>query len=332
MDKKLSNIYYSPQGYWKGDAAISKLAQVANIDEINTKKWLEKQSIWQIYKSPPNYIPHPHYNITIPNKIHQADLLFLPHDIVNRKTYKYALVVIDIASRYKDAEPLLSKESKNVSLAFQKIYKRSSLTWPETLMVDPGKEFMGDLSQLMKKHNVKIQRGESGNHRAQAFVERANRTIGEKIFSHQYAMEMIREGRSREWVKLLPKIIKNMNSEVTRLTGKEPKLAIETTNIDTNKVEYKRIVGLKEERLPGFVKVRYLYAPGEEEGGEKRRATDAIWSLEIYDLEKSIISPDQPILYYLGKTKNGKNPKRGFVREELQVVPEDSESPPNSIL
>ena len=57
-------------------------------------------------------------------------------------------------------------------------------------MVDPGKEFFGNVTTLMNKHKVKFQRSEAGNHRAQAFVERANRTLGEKIFTHQYSQEM----------------------------------------------------------------------------------------------------------------------------------------------
>ena len=56
----------------------------------------------------------------------------------------------------------------------------------------------------MNKHKVKFQRSEAGNHRDQAFVERTNRTLGEKIFTHQYALEMAdahkSKSRSREWV------------------------------------------------------------------------------------------------------------------------------------
>jgi len=33
MDAKLAKIYYSPQGYWKGTAAIKKLADAANVPE-----------------------------------------------------------------------------------------------------------------------------------------------------------------------------------------------------------------------------------------------------------------------------------------------------------
>ena len=51
-------------------------------------------------------------------------------------------------------------------------------------MVDPGIEFMDSVTTLMKNHNVTIQRSEAGNHRAQSFVERSNRILSEKLFSH----------------------------------------------------------------------------------------------------------------------------------------------------
>ena len=33
MDSKLTKIYYSPKGYWKGMAAIKKLANAAKVSE-----------------------------------------------------------------------------------------------------------------------------------------------------------------------------------------------------------------------------------------------------------------------------------------------------------
>ena len=322
---KLSKIYYSTNGYWKGYAAISKLADAAKASENEARKWLEKQALWQIYLTAPKYIPRPHWRVDKPNKIHQADLLFMPHDTYRKKTYKYALVVIDIASKYKDAEALTSKESSEVAKAFEKIYSQK-LKWPEILMVDPAKEFFGNVITLMTKHKVKFHRSEAGNRRTQAFVERANRTLGEKIFTHQYAQEMAdaqkSKCQSREWVERLPAILKVMNNEVTRLTGKEPNQLLKSANVSISEANYGRPVGLDEVKLPPGVKVRYLYAPGEGEGGERRRATDPIWSLEIYDLSSSVVSAEQPVLYYLSG-----GPRRSFVREELQVVPNDTELP-----
>ena len=319
-------IYYSTGGYWKGYSAIPKLAEKARVSENDAKQWLQKQAIWQIYLPAPKYIPRPHWTEDRPNQIHQADLLFLPHDKVGRKTYKYALVVVDIASRYKDAEPLTSKESREISEAFKKIYSRR-LKYPKTLMVDPGKEFMGEVSKLMNYHNVRMQRSEAGNHRAQAFVENANRILGERLFSHQYAQEMISDDRSRVWVKRLPAILKTLNNTKKRITGKEPNEAIKMKEVNIETKNYKRTVGVDEVRLPTEVRVRYLLAPGELEGGERRRATDPIWSIKVYYISGSRISPNQPVLYFL---QDG--PRRGFVREELQVIPDDTELPPNSVL
>ena len=52
---KLSKLYYSTIGYWKGYAATSKLADAANVSENEAKVWLEKQALWQIYL--PNIFP-----------------------------------------------------------------------------------------------------------------------------------------------------------------------------------------------------------------------------------------------------------------------------------
>ena len=321
-ERIFKKIYYSPEGYWKGYSAVSKLSNAANVSEAESRDWLERQALWQIYLPPPKYLPRPYWSVDKPNEIHQADLLFLPHDKVGRKTFRYALVVIDVASRYKDAEALTSKESQEVAKAFEKIYSRK-LRWPKTLIIDPGKEFMGSVTKLMDSYNVKIQRSEAGNHRAQAFVERVNRTLGERLFSHQYAQELSSDERSRVWVKRLPAVMKALNSEVIRITGKEPDKSIGLKEVDINHVNYKRPVGLKEKRLPSGVQVRYLLSPGEDEGGERRRATDPIWSIEVYNITRVVISAEQPVLYYLLD-----GPKRSFVREELQVVPFDTELPP----
>jgi len=65
-----------------------------------------------------------------------------------------------------------------------------------------------------------------------------------------------------------------------------------------------------------------LCQPGELEGGTKR-ATDPIWSLKVYKLERAVTKPNEPVIYYLFD-----GPKRGFVREELLVVPPYTQLPP----
>jgi len=101
MDNKLVKIYYSPGGYWKGIATIKKLAEAAKVPEETAKKWLLKQALWQIFLPAPRGIPQLKFDVPTPNTVHQADLVFLPHDKLPRghKVFKYALTVVDVASR-----------------------------------------------------------------------------------------------------------------------------------------------------------------------------------------------------------------------------------------
>ena len=216
-DKKLSAIYYSPRGYWKGLRAIKKLAYAAKVTEQQAKDWLKKQAIWQIYLPAPLHIPRPKFDVAVPNKVHQADLLFLPHDRVRRKTFRYALTVVDVASCYKEAEPLTSKTVAEVADGLAKIYKRSPLWWPKLLQVDPGREFMASVSQLPAKHSVQVRRGRVDIHRDQGIIEHFSRTLAERLFGYHYAQEMrLPSGeRSTEWVKRLPSVVAALNGEVT---------------------------------------------------------------------------------------------------------------------
>lgn len=186
MYAKLSKIYYSPQGYWQSVVAITKLATAAKVSESDAKICFTRQALWKIYLPAPKHIPRPKFDVPTPNAVHQAGFLFLPHDSVGRsrgrKTYKYPLTVVDVASRFKEAEPLTSKELAKVAGAFQNIYKRGPLKWRQLLQVDLGREFMGALTKETEKHKTYIRRGRRGRmgiHRDQAIVERFNRTLAE---------------------------------------------------------------------------------------------------------------------------------------------------------
>ena len=46
----------------------------------------------------------------------------------------------------------------------------------------------------------------------------------------------------------------------------------------------------------------------------KRSTTDLVWSLKIFNIDRTLVNKNEPVLYHL---KDG--PKRGFVGEELQI-------------
>ena len=73
-------------------------------------KLLKKQLVHNLYVLPKKDkgVNMPHFQKYDPDAVHQADLLFLPHD----EGYKYALVVVDVGTRKTDTMPLKSKSSE----------------------------------------------------------------------------------------------------------------------------------------------------------------------------------------------------------------------------
>ena len=185
MDKKFERIYYSDDGYWRGKSAIQKLTKALGSTKEEVERW-------------------PNASMSLfaePNDIHQSDHLSLPHDKFKKKTYKYALNIVDFASRYKGSYQLTTKNSKEVVQAFQCIYENTPLTYPKTLIVDYGKQFYGDTTKLMEKHDVTIQRGDPSQHRLQGIVGRFNRMLADRLFSYQYHKELEDPSKSNiEWV------------------------------------------------------------------------------------------------------------------------------------
>ena len=307
MDSRLSKLYYSPKGYWKGKTAITKLSDAAGISEQKAKEWLSKQPVWQIYLPAPKKIVRPSFVNIYPNHTHQMDLLYLPHDRIRRKRFKYALTVVDIASRFKDAEPLTDKSAMAVTVALQTIYSRGPLKYPKIIQVDDGKEFKGAFNQLLLKHRIQVKRGIPGNHRSQALVENFNKQLSERLFSYQYHREIMSSSRNTEWVMRLPAVIRAMNNEPHN--SLKPIDAI-------NKKEIPIVSSSKKYKLLSLgLKVRYLYAPGEAEKDNKKRATDPIWSVDVHEINR-IIEMNPPV-YYLSPPA----PQRSFVKEELQIIP-----------
>ena len=87
MDK----LYYQPNHLWKGQKAIKKLRDLSKEKPKIVKQWLWKQAFWQVHSPPPKCIDRPHYEVTIPNEMHQFDLLYMPLDTLYGNKYKYIL-------------------------------------------------------------------------------------------------------------------------------------------------------------------------------------------------------------------------------------------------
>ena len=88
-------------------------------------------SYLKVHLPPPKRVDRPHYEIMIPNHMHQFDLLHMPSDTLYVNKYKYILSGIDVASRYKMARALRTKQDANVAAMIANIYKVGPLTYPK---------------------------------------------------------------------------------------------------------------------------------------------------------------------------------------------------------
>ena len=82
----------------------------------------------------------------------------MPSDSLYGSKYKYILAEINAASRFKVVRPLRTKQAKDVAEMIADIYKVDPLTYPKIFQCDNGREFKGDVTKMLEKNDVKIQR------------------------------------------------------------------------------------------------------------------------------------------------------------------------------
>ena len=152
MDK----LYYQPNHLWKVKAAVKKLAEYSKEKSKTVKQWLPQQAFWQVHLPAPKQVDRPHYQVTIPNEMHQFDQLYMPSDTLYGNKYKYILAGIDATSRYKVARPLRTKQARDVAKMIADIYRAGPLTYPSIFQWDNGSEFKGEVTKMLEKQEVKI--------------------------------------------------------------------------------------------------------------------------------------------------------------------------------
>ena len=118
------------------------------------------------------------------------------------------------------------------------------------------------------------------------------------------------------WVKHLYGLIDRPSNTKTQMTGMKPNEAIELKKVPL--VESYPA----EDTLPEDGLYHYFPQPGEEHDSQHKRVTDRIWSKITYRLSKVVSTPGNHVIYYLADEL-----KRTFIKEELMLIPEDTELP-----
>ena len=177
---------------------------------------------------------------------------------------------------------------------------------------------------MLQRNEVKIRRVMTKyKHTHTAFVEALNKILAERLFKVQDAQELNDPGKvSSRWVKHLYGLVDELNDMETEMIGMKPKYAIKLKEVPLVAQESYS----PEEVLPEDGLYRYLLQPGEEHDDQRRRATDRIWSKASYRLKEIVENPGNRVMYYLLDA-----PERAFVSEELMLIPEDTELPPDYV-
>ena len=118
--------------------------------------------------------------------MHQFDLLYMPSDTLYGSKYKYILAGTDAASKYKVARPLRTKQARDVAEMIADIYKVGPLKYPKVFQCDNGSIFIGDVTKMLEKNEVKIQRVMTKYKQTHtAFVKALNKILAERLFKVQ---------------------------------------------------------------------------------------------------------------------------------------------------
>ena len=220
--------------------------------------------------------------------------------------------------------PLKTKQAHNVAKMIADIYKAGPLTYPNIFQCYNGSDFKGEVTKMLEKHGVKIQRVTTKyKHTHTAFVEALNKILTERLFKVQDAQELNDPERvSVRWVKHLYGLVDELNDTTTEIIGMRPKDAIVLDQVPL----VNREVYPPEDKLPEDGLYRYLLQPSEEHDDQRHRATDRVWSKRTYRLREIVEDAGNRVMYYLLD-----GPERAFVSEELMLIPEDTELPPDYI-
>ena len=259
------------------------------------------------------------------NYIHQVDLLYLPSE----KASKYALTVIDIASRLVDAEPIRKRDSYSVMKAIEKIYARNILDIPNEIQTDNGSEFKGNFESWLNTNNIKHRTALTNRHRQQALVEKANSRIAKPLFARMLEEELQTGKISKKWLEDLPKVVATLNKNVKPVKKQSdiPTCYKGKKILDKRTNKYKYVTEGDCDLLEQGTKVRRILDYPIDHLNSKRlgfgfRETDVRWDKNVSTISHILIKPYQPPMYILDDNDNV-----AYTKKQLQVV-DDNEIQP----
>ena len=85
-----------------------------------------------------------------------TSLSYIPSDTLHGNKYKYILSGIDVASRYKVARPMKTKQVKDGADKISEIYNIGPFTYPKVFQRNNGSEFKAEITKMLEKNGNMI--------------------------------------------------------------------------------------------------------------------------------------------------------------------------------
>ena len=122
--------------------------------------------------------------------------------VVAGVTMRYILVCINVFDRYLYAEPIKSKEAKDVAVVLQKIL-RAAKTLPKLISSDQGTEFQNDFPELLRRNGIAHKLKAVGDVNGIGVIDKAIQSLKQKI------AQMVT--RSGTWASVLARAVASQN-------------------------------------------------------------------------------------------------------------------------
>ncbi|KAL3117762.1 hypothetical protein niasHT_004891 [Heterodera trifolii] len=146
----------------------------------------------------------------------QADLAIFDRLAKQNRGYKYLLVCIDTLSRQVFVEPVKTKTSTNMIIAFGRIFKRSKYI-PWKVLTDQGKEFTARaVQQFFRTNDVEHFCMLTSPQFHAGMAERANRSIKERLYRY------FTERNTYKWIDVVQDIVRAINHSPNSTIGMCP--------------------------------------------------------------------------------------------------------------
>ncbi|KAL3111560.1 hypothetical protein niasHT_012533 [Heterodera trifolii] len=146
----------------------------------------------------------------------QADLAIFDRLAKQNRGYKYLLVCIDTLSRQVFVEPVKTKTSTNMIIAFGRIFKRSKYI-PWKVLTDQGKEFTARTVQhFFRAKDVEHFCMLTSPQFHAGMAERANRSIKERLYRY------FTERNTYTWIDVVQDIVRAINHSPNSSIGMRP--------------------------------------------------------------------------------------------------------------